>query len=457
MGRVCSHIRTKRLYSSGSRQDGKRRYILEKLVIHGGNRLSGEVDISGAKNAAVAIIPATLLAQDVCRIENIPNISDVTCMVKILQSMGAGVRSINKHTIEIDTRTVNSYIVPHEMTKKLRASYYLIGALLGRFSRAKVALPGGCNFGVRPIDLHIKGFELLGASANVENAMINAYADRLSGSSVYMDKVSVGATINVMLAAVKARGLTIIENAAKEPHIVDLANFLNAMGADVRGAGTDVIKIHGVSELHGCTYSIIPDQIEAGTYMVAAAATGGEVLVKNVIPKHLESISAKLIECGVRVTEYDDSIRVESNGIFKHCNLKTMPHPGFPTDMQPQMSVLLSVANGTSLVSEGVWDNRFKYVDQLMRMGANVQVDGTIAVFQGVEELTGAPVRADDLRAGAAMIIAGLIARGTTEIEDILYIDRGYEDYVEKLRGLGADIYRKNFVDDDVRRTDAAG
>lgn len=430
---------------------------MEKLVIHGGNRLSGEVDISGAKNAAVAIIPATLLAQDVCRIENIPNISDVTCMVKILQSMGAGVRSINKHTIEIDTRTVNSYIVPHEMTKKLRASYYLIGALLGRFSRAKVALPGGCNFGVRPIDLHIKGFELLGASANVENAMINAYADRLSGSSVYMDKVSVGATINVMLAAVKARGLTIIENAAKEPHIVDLANFLNAMGADVRGAGTDVIKIHGVSELHGCTYSIIPDQIEAGTYMVAAAATGGEVLVKNVIPKHLESISAKLIECGVRVTEYDDSIRVESNGIFKHCNLKTMPHPGFPTDMQPQMSVLLSVANGTSLVSEGVWDNRFKYVDQLMRMGANVQVDGTIAVFQGVEELTGAPVRADDLRAGAAMIIAGLIARGTTEIEDILYIDRGYEDYVEKLRGLGADIYRKNFVDDDVRRTDAAG
>ena len=431
---------------------------MEKLVIHGGNRLSGEVEISGAKNAAVAIIPATLLAQDVCRIENIPNISDVTCMVKILKSMGAAVRSINKHAIEIDTRNVNSYIVPYDMTKKLRASCYLIGALLGRFSRAKVALPGGCDFGVRPLDLHMKGFELLGASVKTESgAMINTYADSLTGSAVYMDKVSVGATINVMLAAVKARGLTIIENAAKEPHVVDLANFLNAMGADVRGAGTDVIKIHGVNTLHGCTYSIIPDQIEAGTYMVAAAATGGDVLVKNVIPKHLESITAKLIECGVRVTEYDDSVRVESDGKFRHCNIKTMPHPGFPTDMQPQMSVLLSVANGTSLVSEGVWDNRFKYVDQLIRMGANVQVDGTIAVFQGVEELTGAPVRANDLRAGAAMIIAGLIARGATEIEDILYIDRGYEDYVEKLRGMGADIYRKEFPDDDAVRISTAG
>ena len=421
---------------------------MEKLVIHGGNRLNGEVEISGAKNAAVAIIPATLLAQDVCRIENIPNISDVVTMVRILSNMGAVVRYINKHTIEIDTKPVNSYIVPHEMTKKLRASYYLIGALLGRYNRAKVSLPGGCNFGVRPIDLHIKGFELLGATATVENAMINASADHLTGSSVYMDKVSVGATINVMLAAVKARGLTIIENAAKEPHIVDLANFLNAMGADVRGAGTDVIKIRGVNHLHGCTYSIIPDQIEAGTYMVAAAATKGDVLVKNVIPKHLESISAKLVECGAEVIEYDDAVRVRCSGPLKRCNLKTMPHPGFPTDMQPQMSVILSIANGTSLVSEGVWDNRFRYVDQLIRMGANVQVDGTIAVFQGVEELTGAPVRADDLRAGAAMIIAGLVARGTTEIEDIIYIDRGYEDYVEKLRNLGADIYRKDFRDD---------
>ena len=417
--------------------------ILEKLVIHGGNRLFGEVEISGAKNAAVAIIPATLLAQDVCRLENIPNISDVSCMVKILSQMGAEVKYINKHTIEINTKSVNSYIVPHEMTKQLRASYYLIGALLGRYNRAKVALPGGCNFGVRPIDLHIRGFELLGATAVVENAMINATADHLTGSPIYMDKVSVGATINIMLAAVKARGLTIIENAAKEPHIVDLANFLNAMGADVRGAGTDVIKIHGVQNLHGCTYSIIPDQIEAGTYMVAAAASGGDVIVKNVIPKHLESITAKMVECGVEITEYDDAVRVKSNGEFKKCNLKTMPHPGFPTDMQPQMAVLLSLAKGTSVVSEGVWDNRFKYLDQLMRMGANVQVDGTIAVIQGVPELTGAPVRADDLRAGAAMIIAGLAASGITEIEDIIYIDRGYEDYVEKFRNLGADIYRK--------------
>ncbi len=424
---------------------------MEKLVIHGGNRLSGEVEISGAKNAAVAIIPATLLAQDVCRIENIPNISDVTCMVRILSRMGAQVKYINKHTLEINTKTVNSYIIPHEMTKQLRASYYLIGALLGRYCRAKVALPGGCNFGVRPIDLHIRGFELLGAKTTVENAMINASADHLTGSAIYMDKVSVGATINIMLAAVKARGLTIIENAAKEPHIVDLANFLNAMGADVRGAGTDVIKIRGVSEMHGCSYSIIPDQIEAGTYMVAAAATAGDVLVKNVIPKHLESITAKLIECGATVTEYDDAVRVQSDGHFKRCNIKTMPHPGFPTDMQPQMATLLTVAEGTSLVSEGVWDNRFKYIDQFIRMGANVQVDGTIAVFQGVKELTGAPVKADDLRAGAAMIIAGLMARGKTEIEDIIYIDRGYENYVEKFRDLGADIYRQEIRDEQAK------
>ena len=441
---------------SARKRRKKEEITLEKLVIHGGNRLTGEVEISGAKNAAVAIIPATLLAQDVCRIENIPNISDVICMERILTSMGAVVRYINKHTIEIDTKPVNSYIVPHEMTKKLRASYYLIGALLGRYNRAKVSLPGGCDFGVRPIDLHIKGFELLGATAAVENGMIHAYAEHLTGSAVYMDKVSVGATINVMLAAVKARGLTIIENAAKEPHIVDLANFLNAMGADIRGAGTDVIKIHGVSTLHGCTYSIIPDQIEAGTYMVAAAATHGDVLIKNVIPKHLESISAKLIECGATVTEYDDSVRVQGPRVFRRCNLKTMPHPGFPTDMQPQMSVILTVANGTSLVSEGVWDNRFRYVAQLTRMGANIQVDGKIAVFQGVPELTGTTVRADDLRAGAAMIIAGLIARGTTEIESIIFIDRGYEDYVEKLRDLGADIYRKE-IREDGTQPNAAG
>ena len=418
---------------------------MEKIVIRGGNKLSGEVEISGAKNSVVAIIPATLLAQDVCRIENIPNISDVSCMVRILSQMGAEIKYINKSTLEINTKGVNSYIVPLELTNKLRASYYLIGALLGRFNRAKVALPGGCDFGVRPINLHIKGFELLGAKVGLEKAMINASADKLTGSQIYMDQVSVGATINVMLAAVKARGLTIIENAAKEPHIVDLANFLNAMGADVRGAGTDVIKIHGVTELHGCTYSIIPDQIEAGTYMVAAAATGGDVLVKNIIPKHMDAVSAKLEECGVKIIKNDTTIRVIADDELKKCNIKTMPHPGFPTDMQPQMAVLLTIAQGTSVINEGVWDNRFRYVEQLTRMGADIQVNGTVAVIQGVEELIGAPVRADDLRAGAAMLIAGLAARGTTEIENVVYIDRGYEDFVEKFRALGADIYRKDF------------
>ena len=428
----------------------KRGIALEKIVIRGGNKLTGEVDISGAKNSVVAIIPATLLAQGVCRIENIPDISDVVCMLRILSQMGAEIKYINKSTVEINTKNVNSYIVPLEMTKQLRASYYLIGALLGRYNRAKVALPGGCDFGVRPINLHIKGFELLGATVNVEKAMINAQADKLTGSSVYMDQVSVGATINVMLAAVKARGLTIIENAAKEPHIVDLANFLNAMGADIRGAGTDVIKIHGVNELHGCSYSIIPDQIEAGTYMVAAAATQGDVLIKNVIPKHLEAISAKLEESGATVIRNDTSVRVIADGRPKKCNIKTMPHPGFPTDMQPQIAVLLALANGTSVINEGVWDNRFRYVDQLTRMGADIQVNGTVAVIQGVEELTGAPVRADDLRAGAAMLIAGLAARGTTEIENVVYIDRGYENFVEKFRALGADIYRKEFEDKEV-------
>ncbi len=421
---------------------------LEKFVINGGNRLCGEVNISGAKNAAVAIIPATILAQDVCRIENIPNISDVSMMVRILYQMGAEVKMINKNTIEINTAHINSNVVSHDMTRHLRASYYLIGALLGRYGRARVAMPGGCDFGVRPIDQHIKGFELLGASVSIEeNAMVDARAESLTGSAVYLDMVSVGATVNVMLAAVKAKGLTIIENAAKEPHIVDLANFLNLMGADVRGAGTDVIKIRGTDTLHGCTYSIIPDQIEAGTYMVAAAATGGNVLVKNVIPKHLESISAKLVECGVSVEEFDDSIRVRSNGRPDRCNIKTMPHPGFPTDMQPQITVLLSIADGTSIVSEGVWDNRFRYVEQLARMGASIKVDGKVAVVEGVENLKGAPIKADDLRAGAAMLIAGLTAKGMTEIENIEHIDRGYEDVVEKFRALSADICRVKTVE----------
>ncbi|MCR4926020.1 MAG: UDP-N-acetylglucosamine 1-carboxyvinyltransferase [Clostridiales bacterium] len=415
---------------------------MDKFIIRGGNKLQGEVEISGAKNAVVAIIPATILAQDVCRIENIPNISDVSIMIRILYQMGAQIKYINPHTLEIDTRNIVSSTVPHDLTKHLRASYYLLGALLGRYGHAKVAMPGGCDFGVRPIDQHIKGFEALGAEVTIDNAMVNACADTLLGSPVYLDMVSVGATINVMLAAVKAKGLTIIENAAKEPHIVDLANFLNCMGADVRGAGTDVIKIRGVEELHGCSYSIIPDQIEAGTYMVAAAATGGDVLIKNVIPKHLESISAKLIECGADVTEYDEAIRVKSNGRLSKCNVKTMPHPGFPTDMQPQMAVLLSIAEGTSIISESVWDNRYRYVEQLIRMGAKIQVDGKVAVVEGVEKLMAAPIKATDLRAGAAMLIAGMVADGETEIEDIEFIDRGYEDVVDKLLALGADIRR---------------
>lgn len=423
---------------------------MEKFVITGGVPLRGEVTVSGAKNAVVAILPATILAEDVCRIENIPNISDVRAMINILNIMGAHVKYINKNTIEIDTRHINSYVVEHELSKQLRASYYLIGALLGRFSHAEVAMPGGCYLGVRPIDQHIKGFEALGAKVTMEeNAMVNAVADKLLGNSIYLDVVSVGATINCMLAAVKARGLTVIENAAKEPHIVDLANFLNTMGADVRGAGTDVIKIRGVEKLHGCEYTIIPDQIEAGTYMVAAAATRGDVLIKNVIPKHLESISAKLIECGANVEEFDDSIRVSLDHRPGKCNIKTMPHPGFPTDMQPQFSVLLSIARGVSIVSESVWDNRFRYAEQLSRMGAVIRVNGKTAVIEGVDALKGAPIRADDLRAGAAMMIAGFAANGVTEIEEIYHIERGYENVVEKFRSLGAVIERREFPDDD--------
>ena len=417
---------------------------MEKFIITGGTPLRGEVEISGAKNAALAIIPAAILSQDVCVIENLPvSISDVSYMMKILKHIGAKVRLINKNTIEIDSRHVDSYVISHDMTKHLRASYYFIGALLGRFSRAKVAMPGGCYLGARPIDQHIKGFELLGATVSVEdNATVEAKADKLLGSPIYLDMVSVGATVNILLAAVKAEGLTVIENAAKEPHIVDLANFLNSMGADIRGAGTDVIKVRGVDQLHGCTYSIIPDQIEAGTYMVAAAATKGDVLIKNVIPKHLESISTKLVECGATVEEFDDAVRVALDTRPGKCTIKTMPHPGFPTDMQPQMAVLLALAEGTSIISESIWSNRFRYAEQLNRMGADIKADGQLAVIQGVEQLKGAPVKADDLRAGAAMIIAGLAANGVTEVEDILHVDRGYENVVEKFKGLGADIKR---------------
>mgnify|MGYP004502471033 FL=1 len=416
--------------------------IVDNFVINGGHELFGEVNISGAKNAAVAIIPAALLAEDTVRIENIPQISDVHLIIEILNRMGAEIKVVNKNTLDINTTNINYQSIPYELTSHFRASYYLIGAMLGRFSKADVALPGGCDFGVRPIDQHVKGFKMLGAQVDIIDGVVCAKAEKLVGTPVYMDVVSVGATINIMLAAVKARGLTVIENAAKEPHIVDLANFLNSMGADVRGAGTDVIKIRGVEKMHGCTYSIIPDQIEAGTYMVAAAACGGDVLVKNVIPKHLESITAKLEEAGAEVIEYDDAVRVTRFKSLSKCNVKTMPHPGFPTDMQPQMAVLLSIANGTSILSESVWDNRFQYVQQLLRMGADIQVDGKVAVIVGVPRLDGTTVRATDLRAGAAMIIAGLVAEGVTTVEDTIYVERGYEDVVEKFSALGADIKR---------------
>lgn len=415
---------------------------MDKFVINGGNRLTGEVTISGAKNAAIAIIPAAILSDGVCRIENIPNITDVTSITRILYDMGAQVRTIDKSTIEIDPRKIHTCVASYELAKHIRGSYYLLGALLGRFSHAVVTMPGGCDFGVRPIDQHLKGFGALGANYKLDGGMVDVSAEQLKGSHIYLDVVSVGATVNIVLAAVRAQGLTVIENAAKEPHIVDLANFLNSMGADIRGAGTDVIKIYGVDHLNGTTYSIIPDQIEAGTYMVAAAATGGDVLVKNVIPKHLESITAKLEEMGVEVEEYDDSIRVRRDTRLNKCNIKTMPHPGFPTDMQPQIAVLLAIANGTSIINESVWDNRFRYVEELKRMGAQISVDGRLAVIEGVDHLSAAPVKATDLRAGAAMLIAALCAEGTSQVEDIQHIERGYENVEEKLSSLGADIQR---------------
>ena len=382
-------------------------------------------------------------------IENVPNVRDTRVLLQAIEGIGAKVKYVYNNTVQINGGSICDINVDYEYIKKIRASYYLLGALLGKYKRSQVALPGGCNIGSRPIDQHIKGFEMLGATVETIDGMVCANADKLVGASIYMDVVSVGATMNIMLAAVLARGLTVIENAAKEPHIVDLALFLNSMGADIRGAGTDVIKIRGVEKLHGCTYSIIPDQIEAGTYMVAAATCGGDVLVKNVIPKHLESISAKLEEAGAEIIEYDDAVRVTRFKPLTKCNVKTMPHPGFPTDMQPQIAVLLSLAKGTSILSESVWDNRFQYVGQLLRMGANIQVDGKIAVIEGVDSLSGVNVKATDLRAGAAMVIAGLVAKGETTVEDIQYIDRGYEDICEKLTSLGADIKRVVLNDDE--------
>ena len=430
---------------------------MTKYIVHGGKPLFGEVEISGAKNAAVAIIPAAILVDGVCRIENIPQISDVTAILKILEQLGASIRTINRHTVEIDSRHIHTTRTSYELSRKLRASYYLIGALLGRFGRAEVAMPGGCNFGgVRPIDQHVKGFCALGAGVTTEGGYINASVEsgRLTGANIYLDVVSVGATMNIMMAAVLAQGTTTIENAAKEPHIVDLANFLNSMGADIKGAGTDSIKIRGVERLTGGTYCIIPDQIEAGTYMAAVAATGGQLLLKNVIPKHMECISAKLMEMGVSVVEDDDSLLVRRTSPLLKTNVKTLPYPGFPTDMQPQITAVLALAQGTSLVTEGVYGaNRFKYVDELKRMGAHIQVDGKVAVVEGVPQLVGAPIQACDLRAGAALVIAGLAAQGTTELSHINYIERGYEDLVGKLRAVGADISLVDVPDDSDAET----
>ena len=425
---------------------------MEKFVVTGGKTLFGEVTISGAKNAAVAIIPAVILCDEPCQIENIPNISDVTLISKILQQMGAKVRRINKSTLYIDPTKISTCSAITDLVRGMRASYYLLGALLGRYGKAKVALPGGCNFGVRPIDQHLKGFEALGAETRlVDGAIIEADCEEgLVGSHVYLDVVSVGATMNIMLAACRAKGLTIIENAAKEPHIVDLANFLNSMGADIRGAGTDVIKVRGVSYMHGITYSIIPDQIEAGTYMCAAAATRGCVTITNITPKHLESISAKFREMGCKITEYDEALTIDATvKPLKRCNIKTMPHPGFPTDCQPQFTALLMGIPGTSIVNENVWDNRYQYISELVRMGAHISVEGRLAIIEGGSPLTAAPVKATDLRAGAAMIIAALQVSGTTEISSIQYIERGYEDVVDKFKSLGADIKKVYYSGDN--------
>ena len=416
---------------------------MTKYIIEGGKPLCGEVEISGAKNAAVAIIPAALLVNGVCRIENVPQISDVSLCMSILEQLGAGVRMINRHTVELDCRHIHSTRTPYEMARRIRASSYFIGALLGRFGQAEVAMPGGCNFGgVRPIDQHVKGFTALGAQVTVEGGFIRAVAQngRLHNANIYLDVVSVGATMNIMMSAVLAEGNTIIENAAKEPHVVDLANFLNSMGANVRGAGTDTIKIRGVECLSGGSYAIIPDQIEAGTYMAAAAAAGGQILVKNIIPKHMDCITAKLQECGVEVEEHEDTLLVRRTEPLKKTNIKTLPYPGFPTDMQPQITTVLSLAKGISLVTESVWGNRYRYVDELRRMGALIQVDDKTAIVEGVDHLSGAPVQASDLRAGAALVIAALAAHGQSEISCVHYIERGYENIVAKLQALGADI-----------------
>ena len=421
---------------------------MEKLVINGGKSLRGAVEINGAKNAAVAILPATIMASTgKCVIDNIPDIEDVHCLERILKSLGCTVNKLDSNTLEIDSTDVNNFNACTEDVRRMRASYYFIGSLLSRFKQARVELPGGCPIGVRPIDQHIKGLEALGAEVVIEHGAVNVKADRLIGNNIFFDVVSVVATINVMIAATLAEGVTTLENVAKEPHVVDVANFLNTMGADIKGAGTDIIRIRGVKELRGCSYSVIPDQIEAGTFMISAAATRGDITIKNVIPKHLESITAKLMEMGVVVEEGDDSVRVTVDGELKGVNIKTTPYPGFPTDIQQPMSSLLSTVPGRSMINESIYENRHKHTDELKKMGANIKVEGRVALIDGVEKLTGAVVVATDLRAGAAMVVAGLMAEGETEITNIEHIDRGYPHIEEKFRSLGADIHRVSSED----------
>lgn len=415
---------------------------MEQYIIKGGIPLVGEVEIGGAKNAALAIIAAAIMTDDTVVIENLPDVRDINVLLEAMQEIGADVERVDRHTAKINGGKIGAHSVDYEFIKKIRASYYLLGALLGKYKEASVPLPGGCNIGSRPIDQHIKGFEALGAKVDIEGGYIKAKAEHLQGAHIYLDMESVGATINIMMAAAMADGNTVIENVAKEPHVVDVANFLNSMGANIKGAGTDVIRIKGVEKLHGTEYSIIPDQIEAGTFMFAAAATCGDVLVKNIIPKHMEGASAKLLEMGCIVEEYDDAIRVIGRRPMKPTRIKTAPYPGFPTDMQPQIATLLALANGTSTVTESIFENRFKYVDELARMGANIKVEGNRAVVIGVEKFSGARVSAPDLRAGAALVMAGMVADGITIVDDIHYIQRGYERFEEKLQGLGAKIER---------------
>ncbi len=413
---------------------------MEQYVIKGGNPLVGEVEIGGAKNAALAILAAAVMTDDTVLIENMPDVRDTNVMLQAMESIGVRVERVDRHTVKINAKNVKGHVIEDDYIKKIRASYYLIGALLGKYKKAEVSLPGGCNIGSRPIDQHLKGFRALGAKVDIAHGMIIAHAEELKGNHIYLDVVSVGATINVMLASIMAEGVTIIENSAKEPHVVDVANFLNSMGANIKGAGTDVIRVRGVDKLHGTEYAIIPDQIEAGTFMFAAAVTKGDVTVKNVIPKHLESISAKLLEIGCEIEESDDAVRVVAAKPLTHTHVKTLPYPGFPTDMQPQITVALALSSGTSIVTESIFENRFKYVDELTRMGANIKVEGNTAIIDGVSRYTGASITAPDLRAGAALVLAGLVAEGFTTVDDIRYIERGYEDFEIKLRSLGAQI-----------------